>query len=64
MKTKGFELGSLTFVLMDDGDGVTMLVRQGQSAWPLFAFKYESAATLADELRDFVGDKWPRRAAD
>lgn len=56
MKTKGFEIGSLTFVLMDDGDGVTMLVRQGSSAWPLFAFKYESAAELARQLRDFVGE--------
>jgi hypothetical protein len=57
MKTKGFVLGSLIFVLMDDGDGVSMMVRQGQSVWPLMAFKYESADALAHELSEFVGDR-------
>lgn len=54
MNTKGFALGSLTFVLVDDGDGITMIVRQRESVWPLFAFKYESARELAQQLLDFV----------
>jgi hypothetical protein len=66
MKTTGFEIGALAFVLMDDGDGVTMMVRQGSNVWPLFAFKYESAAELARRLGDFVNETRPAasRSAD
>jgi hypothetical protein len=53
-KSKAFVLGSLGFCLIDDGDGITMMVRQGSSVWPLFAFKYESAEALAEELLTFI----------
>jgi len=59
MHTKGFTLGSLIFVLMDDGDGITMMVRQGSSVWPLMAFKYDSVAALADELSEFLARTAP-----